>query len=127
MHFNILIVQKSQNTRTNFEIRFSSIKSIILPNLLTEINDHVFDSFKLLTEVIIPQTKIGESVCYDRPNFQNISLPRCFTSIGPNKFSKCSSLTEIEIPSHVDFIPDNLFSECTQIKSILFIGNIQER
>ena len=78
-----------------------NLKSIVIPNSVTSIEDHAFKNCFSLT---------------------SIELPNSVTSIGYNAFSGCTGLTSIEIPGSVTNIGISAFSYCTNLTSVT-IGN----
>lgn len=72
-----------------------SLKSITIPDGVTQIGAELFRGCSALTKVIIPET---------------------VTSMYNSAFSECRSLTRIEIPSGVTSIASALFGSCTAMK-----------
>ena len=123
----------------------SSIKSVVIPSTVTQINYAAFAGCTSLTSVNIPDnvTKIGASAfenCYslktvtigkkvtyiDLSTFANCKKLRNVTigsgvkSIGSYAFEKCTSLTEITIPNNVTSIYSESFAECEKLNNINF-------
>lgn len=73
------------------------LKSIIMPDSVTEIEDASFRE------------------CY---SLENVKLPNNLESIGKNAFRGCISLKSISIPSGVTHIHDDAFRGCKKIKSV---------
>ncbi len=74
-----------------------SIKSIMIPEHITEIGNNAFSNCKLL---------------------KSISLPRGLTKIAGSLFLGCNKLTEITIPEGIAEIAHNAFSGCTALKAV---------
>ena len=87
------------------------IKSIIIPDTVTEIGAHAFEICFELTEIEIPDsvTKMGEYSFFGCKKLTNVNLPEKITTIEDYTFTGCASLSRIEIPSSVTSIGENTF------------------
>ncbi len=74
------------------------VKSILLPDSITEIEEGAFWGCGVETMV----------------------LPSRITKINGNLFRECESLTSVTVPAGVDFIGKNAFKGCTALESALF-------
>ena len=100
------------------------ITDIIIPNYITKIDDHSFDSKYNLSSVTFEEnsqlTSIGSYVFQYCRNLTSVTIPNSVKSIGKYAFSYCHSLTSITIPSSVTSISDNAFSNCNNLTSVTF-------
>ena len=83
----------------------SKIKSVIIPDFVTNIGDCAFAGCDGLA---------------------NITISASVTSFGKYAFSNCTSLTRIEIPNSVKSIGDYAFYSCNLLESIYFAGSIEQ-
>lgn len=119
------------------------IKSVTLPNTLTEISNSAFRDTPI-KEIVIPAsvkklqgsaflgcrnlTKVvfeGDSIDEIGGCFQNctaltsIVLPRRIKeTISYDMFNGCSSLTDVKLPENLKEIPKSMFEGCIKLKSI---------
>ena len=94
-----------------------SLKSINIPNSVTNIGDSVFYFSKSLTSINIPNsvTNIEDSAFSGCDSLTNINIPNSVTNIGDYAFSDCSSLTSINIPDSVTNIGKSAFRRCDNL------------
>lgn len=121
----------------------NSIKTVIISEGLTRIDDWGFDYCKNITSVTLPQsvrgighyafrgceklasieipdgvTTIGSYAFSECANLTAIDLPNELTAIENGTFDTCSSLISIKIPDHVKTIGDRAFSSCTALTNV---------
>ncbi len=121
----------------------TGIKSIIIPDTVTDIGDGVFymctdlqsvimgknvtsvgrgafANCTSLTSIIIPDsvTIIDEMTFSCCENLTSINMPDSMTSIGNGAFAWCTSLASITIPDSVTSIGDEAFWDCTSLASV---------
>ena len=96
------------------------IKSVFLPDGLTEIGRKSFRNCVNLTEIRIPDSvdRIGPYAFSGCTSLTKIRIPDSVTRIQDYTFYGCISLTEIEIPDSVDWIGSYAFSGCTNLTKI---------
>ncbi len=102
------------------------IKSITLPDSLTEIGNNAFYMCNGLEEITIPSsvTKIDDNAFENCRNLKKINLSDGLTTLGKSVFDSCLSLTEIELPSTLLTIGDYAFSRCSSLEQILIPENV---
>ncbi len=102
-----------------YELR-SYIKSVSLPEGLTNIGNDAFFNCSSLTSIEIPNsvTSIGNYAFYNCSSLTSIDIPNSVTSIGYRAFEDCSWLTSVTIGNNVTNIDDYAFRNCTRLKSI---------
>jgi hypothetical protein len=80
------------------------IKSLEIPNSVTNIGNYTFAGFKALTSVIIPNsvTKIVSSAFWRCSGLTSVTIPNSVTSIGDYAFSQCYNLQSVTIDNTTD-------------------------
>ena len=98
----------------------TSLKSINIPDSVTNIDDSAFYGCTSLTSINIPDgvTSIGDWAFEGCTSLTSINIPDGVTCIGGWAFKGCSSLTSINIPDSVTNIGDSAFYGCTSLTSI---------
>lgn len=101
------------------------IKSVTLPNGLSEIGDNAFGGCTSLTSVKFPNTlKIIEAYAFDSCSLlKGVTIPNGVKTIGCGAFLFCSSITEIKIPNSVTTLDVGAF-QGTSITSITIPSGI---
>lgn len=74
-----------------------NLKSVVIPDSITEIGDYAFYYCDSLTSLRIPQsvTYIGESAFWKCQSLGSIAIGNQVTTVGSNAFRDCYSLTDI--------------------------------
>lgn len=98
---------------------YSELKSIVLPEGITEIPDRCFASCYNLTSITLPNslTSLGKT-CFVRCGFSSIKLPDGLKSIGSHCFWSCRNLTSITIPATVTFMDEACFFRCSSLMKV---------
>ena len=88
------------------------LKSLVLPDSVTNIGDYAFRGCKSLKSLVIPDsvTSIGDHAFEDCESLKSLVIPDSVTSIGRRAFSGCDSLKSLVIPASVGNIIGNPFS-----------------
>jgi len=95
--------------------------------VVTSISANAFKNNTSVISVTIPEgvIKIGSDAFRDS-KIQSISFPDTLTDIGVSAFQDCKSLTEIELPPHLEIIRSRVFSGCMYITSITLPENVKQ-
>ena len=104
----------------------NSIKSISIPNSVTEIGDAAFYNCSGMTNIFIGNsvTSIGNSAFYGCSRLTNVTIPNSVTSIGNYAFYGCSRLTSVTIPNSVTTIGDEVFRNCSGLTSVTIPNSV---
>lgn len=99
-----------------------SLKSIVIPDSVTNIGGHAFSFCKSLENINIPKdvASIGDWAFDHCTSLKSIVIPDSVTNIGGHAFSFCESLENINIPKGVASIGGWVFGGWTNAQSICF-------
>ena len=111
-----LIKYPAGNTRTSYTI----------PDGVTIIGDHAFESCSSLKSVTIPDsvTTIGASAFYNCTRLTTLTIGNSVTTIGVEAFAYCTSLSNITLPNGVATISDRAFYRCDSLRSITIPASV---
>ena len=86
----------------------TSLKSIVIPDGVAELNGAVFGYCLSLEEVKLPATiwKLGDHCFYSCAKLNKIDLPEGLTTLGDQCFYNCVSLLEMNLPQTITEIGD---------------------
>ncbi len=106
----------------------SGVKSIRLPEGVTEIGESAFDGCSSLKSIQIPEgvTKIARYAFHRCTDLESVELPEGITWIGWYAFFQCSSLNNIKIPEKVTKIEYAAFAECDSLTDIYYAGSEEQ-
>jgi serine/threonine protein kinase len=104
----------------------SDIKSAVIPDSVTSIDNWAFKDCTSLESVVIPNsvTSIGNSTFGDCKSLESVVIPNSVTSIGDGAFKDCSSLKSVVIPDSVTSIGDGAFKDCSSLKSVVIPDSV---
>ena len=102
----------------------SSLKSVIIPDSITNISDSAFLDCRNLTSIIIPDsvTNISNAAFSGDTKLINVVMPNSITNIGGDAFDG-TGLTSITIPNSVTSFGNGVFDNCTNLTEARFLGN----
>ncbi len=104
----------------------SSLKKIILPSGVTEIESKAFYGCESVEEIYIPNTVTkwsGEMAFGDATALKTLTLEEGLKTIGGCAFLGADSLESIILPASIENIEYAAFSSCAVLKSATFLGN----
>lgn len=122
-------IQIKEGTLGIAEYAFSDVenmKSITIPQSVTNIGFAAFDECKGLTSITIPNsvTTIEGWTFRSCSSLTSVSLPNSVTSIGKEAFYGCNNLKSIDIPGDVSLIDEGTFNNCSSLTSIIIPNNV---
>lgn len=97
-----------------------NLKTVILPESITEVGGAAFKYDDNLTSVVLPNSVkvIGISLFEYCTKLKQVTLPDKLTSIPRYAFLGCKLLSDITLPETVLVIEDKAFYHCESLKSI---------
>ena len=102
------------------------LKSLVIPDSVTNIGDYAFWGCKSLKSLVIPDsvTSIGDGAFWGCSSLSSLVIPDSVTSIGNEAFSGCRSLSSLVIPDGVTSIGDLAFCDCSSLKSLVLPDSV---
>lgn len=99
----------------------TGIKSIELPNSITNIYSTAFQDCKSLQSVTLPTGKVsfGVEAFYGCKALTSIIIPEGTTSIGKRVFASCEKLSYVKIPDSVTSIGEEAFAWCYSLNTTI--------
>jgi hypothetical protein len=102
----------------------TTLRSIVIPDGVTEIREHAFDSCVNLESVVIPDSvtviqSAAFCACYD---LREVKMSKNLTSIGNHAFSECHSLRKMTLPDSVMTISSYCFANCIMLENVTANG-----
>ena len=105
---------------------YTDIKTIIIPESVTEIGVSAFAESRVENVIILAQIEESKASCfYDCEYLTQVVLPESLISIGGSAFANCRRLLDIKIPASVTSIGAEAFFECESLKHITLPENIK--
>ena len=104
----------------------SSLKSVTISGVTSNIGDYAFNGCTGLTSITIPDgvTSIGNYAFKECTGLSSITIPNSVTSIGIYALGACTRLTSITIPDSVISIGASAFNRCTGLTSITIPNSV---
>lgn len=100
---------------------YTVAESYAVPQSVTSIGEYAFGGdIPSLKTIVIPDTvtEIGNGAFMDFYGLEYIDIPTSVTEIGDNAFNGCSQLASITIPNSVTEIGDAAFRYCSSLQSV---------
>ena len=99
---------------------YSGLTSILIPDTVTEIEDHAFWHCDRLTSVVVPDTvtRMDDAIFCGCHSMVELTLPKELKTIHYNMMCGCRALTSITIPESVERIKDQAFDNCSSLKAV---------
>lgn len=97
-----------------------------IPDSVTEIMGHAFNSCLFLQEINIPDSvqKIGTQAFFQAISLEKIVIPEGVEIIDQMCFGRCYSLTKVSLPSTIKTINTSAFTECDTLEEIVIPENV---
>ena len=101
-------------------IKGKDLKTLIIPDNITEIDQYAFKGCCGITSVVIPNgiTSIGSNAFQGCSGLTSVTIPNSVTSIGGFAFANCPNIMKVDIPNNVTSIGEYAFSGCIGLQSI---------
>lgn len=121
-HKNKKVVSLRGNTFSNMPF----LKSVSLPDTVTEIRGQAFKNCYKLTEVNIPKKLkyLGGGAFYNAKSIKKVELPDTLTYLGGESFYGAKSLEYVKLSNSLTEIRGDSFEYCTSLKSITIPDNV---
>lgn len=106
----------------------TSLTSVTISNGVTSIGSLSFAECSSLESIVLPDsmTKISAYVFQDCTSLKNVIIPGRVTSIGNSAFRTCSSLESVTIPSSVTNIGQYVFLSCDKLTTVKYEGTKEQ-
>ena len=97
------------------------LKSLVIPDSVTNIGDYAFWGCTSLKSLVLPDSvsSIGDWAFWNCRSLTDIVIPDSVNSIGDRVFSGCCSLKSLVIPDSVSSIGERAFEDCTSLSSLV--------
>ena len=104
----------------------SNLTSVIIPDSVTSISDYMFYNCTELTSIVIPDsvTSIG-SYAFCNTGLTSITIPDSVTDIDSGAFNGCSGLTSVILGNSVTSIGNYALMDCKSLTSVVLGNNVQ--
>ena len=104
----------------------SNLTSVSLPSTLTRIGGYAFNRCQGLTTVNFPENliQIGTSAFANCSSLQNVKLPNSLRVIGNHAF-EATAIKTIEIPSSMITIPQSVFEDCYYLETVTIPNSVR--
>lgn len=99
----------------------TTIKTVVIPDGVREININAFENCTLLTSVTLPDsiTTIEACAFAGCENLLSVVIPAGVQELADQVFENCSSLSSVILPDGLKSIGCNVFENCTSLTRIL--------
>lgn len=108
---------------------YKLLQNVVIPDSITSIGAHAFECCEQMTSVVIPKsvTALGNHAFYQCTSLENVTIEEDsqLKSIGICAFSGCEKLKKITIPDTVISIGEMAFSKCSVLSSVTIGENSQ--
>ena len=104
------------------------IRSVVLPDSITEISYKLFSGCTNLKSVVIPEnvTKICAQAFYECKNLESAPLPDKLKEIDNFAFYHCEKLKAVDLPKNLKKLDFSAFDSCFSIKSVVIPASLRE-
>lgn len=110
---------------SNVFANHAEIKTVVLPETITEIGDRAFSGCINLSDLQLPYSlkKIGEEAFKSCGKLESFIAPLNLESIGEAAFESCYRLKSLELNSKLKSIGESAFSGCQPLESVRISKN----
>lgn len=107
---------------------FKNLTTVKIPDTITSIGSSAFKNCTKLSEIVLPNgiTVINYDLFYGCKSIKNIELPNSIETIGAYAFYGCSSLEQISLPDDITAIGMLAFYNCTNLKNVNIPSGLTE-
>lgn len=97
-----------------------NLKTIIVPDGVTELRGGAFYQLTSLTNISIPSSvlSIGTQAFYNCINLDSISLSEGLTTVGEGAFWECNKLKSLKLPKSLTTIKSTGFAHCRSLTTV---------
>lgn len=105
-----------------------SLKTVIIPDTVTEIENGAFMDFYGLEYIDIPTsvTEIGDNAFNGCSQLASITIPNSVTEIGASAFRYCSSLQSVSLTEGLKSIGDYAFSGAYELSNVTLPNSLSD-
>ena len=118
----IISTERGESGDTNIYFTdCANLKSITLPDSVTEVGDRAFAGCVNLQTITLPNevVKIGNEAFDGCTSLQSVIIPAGLEYIGGRAFHNCTSLQSITLPDGIEYIRDGAFEGCSSLKTFI--------
>ncbi|MDE7162466.1 MAG: leucine-rich repeat protein [Clostridia bacterium] len=110
---------------TYLYVAMYDIEEAVLPDTVTSMEENAFDYCRNLKSVSLPENlqRLGS---FSHTALESLIIPDGISRIEYLTFCGCRSLTYLEIPASVTFIGRDLFHYSTAVKTIKYLGTVEQ-
>lgn len=110
----------------NNAFSFTSIDTIHFPESLKTIGSYCFQYCQNLSKIDFSNVETLDKGAFLRcSSLTEVVIPSCVTRIGANTFAECSRLDSVEIYAKIKRLPKQMFRGCERLTSVLIGSGIQ--
>lgn len=98
----------------------TNLQEINLPSSVTTLGRWMFEGCEKLASIEIPSSvrEIPASAFYGATGLETITIPASVTTLGEWAFEGCSNLSSVHIKAQVSVIPGSIFHNCKKLTDI---------
>lgn len=111
------------------KVKGFDLKEVVIPETVTEIGEHAFDSCMWLEKINIPSgvTEIKDGTFAQCSKLKEVVLPYDTEKIGESAFYLCSGLEKVSLPfNKLEKIGSTAFYGCKNLKGLIVPDTVKE-
>jgi len=103
-----------------------SLKSVVVPNSVTNIGDSAFSPCASLTNAVIGDgvTTLGLGAFQNCARLTSVTIGRAVVSLPDSVFDSCSSLTNVTLPCNIVNVGARAFANCFNLATVTILGSV---